>query len=128
MKLNSKNCEKLNAALKKVNGRCEAHTFTAVQLWRIGQNLKEHLGKWFTLAEMQGISGSSTSGDRLPKAYKYPREVNCISWIVGAGGNLFITSIKKDVAWNAGGETVVNFTDEQKSAITRVAIDHAMKP
>jgi hypothetical protein len=128
MKTNTKNHAKLNEELEKVNGRSEAHTFTGPQLWKLGKHLKSHLNQWFTLQAMKGITGTTTSGDAMPNAYKYPRDINRVEWVVGSSGNVFITAIKKDVAWTEGGSTTVKFTDEQKSAITRVAIDHAMKP
>lgn len=117
MKMNTKNWEKLNVTLDKINGRADAHTFTGPELKKLGTRIKNHLSRWFTQAEMRGITGVSRSGEKLPNAYKHSRVVNLVHWEVGAGGNVFITDIRKVDAWNEEGRTVVTYSVEQAETI-----------
>ncbi len=117
----------MSTKLDEINGRAQNHTFTGPQLRKLGLDIKKHLSQWFTLQDMKGIVGVATSGEQMPNAYKHPRVTNSVAWIVGAGGNVFITEIMKDQSWNEAGATFPRFTDAQKEIIKAKAVDSAMR-
>ena len=116
----------MTKALDAANGRAISHAFDSRQLATMGREIKRHLSQWFTLAEMQGICGHATSGEALPNAYKYPRVINKICWDVGASGNVFVTGITTEQAWNKAGEISAYLSTGSKEIVAKKAIRDAM--
>lgn len=127
MKINTENWERLNSILDEINGRADTHTFTGPQLKKLGIRIKNHLSRWFTQAEMRGITGRSQSGEKLSSGYKHSRVVNVVHWEVGSGGNVFITAIEKTDAGNEKGLTILKFSPEQEQIIKHEAFLDAIE-
>lgn len=77
IKINAANVAAIEAALNKTNGRALRHTFTAYEI------LEDALSAEFKVIALLGSKKDavgatvfSRSGDKLPNAYKWARQIN----------------------------------------------------
>ena len=80
IKINAANVAAIQAALLNVNGRALSHTFTALEIIIIAEAAEvEALGLLGNKKDVIGATMFARSGDKLPNAYKYGRQVNQIT-------------------------------------------------
>jgi hypothetical protein len=94
IKITAKNLLVIQAALVKVNGKACAHTFSAGEIIDVAEHAEfELLNLMGNKKDAVGATVFARSGNKLPNAYKYSRQVNKITierrssgwWLVYVG-------------------------------------------
>jgi uncharacterized membrane protein len=80
IKINVENVAAIQAALAAANGKACTHTFTAFEIIIIAEDAEvDVLGLLGNKKDVVGATVFARSGDKLPNAYKYGRQVNQIT-------------------------------------------------
>ena len=125
MKIKATNIQKIAKSLRDVNKTAVAHTFSASQIHALNSKIKNHLSQWFSLKQMKGIKGVAVSGAAVSRSYDYARVATSVNFELNVKGELFITSIKTATIFQKGGETLFNFSSDERSLIASAATSDA---
>ena len=108
---------KINDALQAVNGKAVEHTYSHVsQIWALAVAAEARL-EALGIAKKQraGAFFVATSGDTVPKKYKYGRNATFVRLERGAT-NWFITRVEKRTIFCDGGSKMLFLTANQDAA------------
>lgn len=129
IKINAANVATIQAALAAANGKACTHTFTALEIIIIVEAAEvEALGLLGNKKDVIGATMFARSGDKLPNAYKYGRQVNQITierrssgwWLVYIG---CLGTLDK-----SAGSTRLTLTPEQDAkAVARFKKSYGVK-
>lgn len=86
MKINVNNTDKLQSELDKVNGKANAHTFTALSIQKMTSRITSEFLKNVSKKSLVGHRFLLVSGDEVPRSYGYTRKLNYVEVVVGSGG------------------------------------------
>ena len=113
IKITPGNAQKINARLKRINGRADSHTYTTYgeieNLAREAESRRHRLR--IAKKKAVGMRVVCRSGDTLPNAYKWSRVVTKVELAYCATG-WFLTNIYSATAWGDGGCIGVILTPE----------------
>jgi hypothetical protein len=114
IKIDHKNADKIEAALKAVNGKSTAHTFTTFGFVSMHAIDAKYRLETIGLAKkyQRHARVVCASGHPLPSAYKYPRAATELVFVFGATG-VFLESVRSVAIYADGGKTTVTLTAEQ---------------
>ena len=129
IKINSANIAAIQAALVAVNGRALSHTFTADEIVNVALTAEvEVLALLGNKKDVIGATMFARSGDKLPNAYKYGRQVNQITierrssgwWLVYIG---CMGTLDK----SAGSTRLTLTADQDAKAVARFKKSYGVK-
>lgn len=113
IKMCSDNASKIEQLLKDVNGHSIKHTYnTFYELMGIVLNAEKEAKKLFrSNKEMKGIRYFSTSGEKVPKCYKYSR---CATTVIFEynGKDWFLIDVHRVTIFKEGGNCSLILTKE----------------
>ena len=127
IKVCDRNQEKIEKALKAVNGRKTAHTVTSYStVAEIAQQFQRKLDTYLPKKYQKGACLSYTSGDSVASSYKYSRDATFLSLEKTTTG-VFIRILSSDRIYEKGGSAVIGYTNEQLEIIKSRAVAEAQK-
>ena len=114
MKIKLSEVTKINAALCAVNKNASAHCYTsASEIIALAESAEKRLGALGIAKKFRsGAVVRSTSGEGVPRAYKYSRNATEVR-IVRFSTAWFLVLVAADTVYESGGSTSLRLTDAQ---------------
>jgi len=120
IKITQANSQKIEEALREINLKSTAHTYTRFdQVENLTVDAESRLTKLlgakkhFTGAIFDAISGAA-----VPSSYKYLRDATCVNLVRKAGGWYLIDAVST-VIHKAGGKKILSLTSDQDAIVCK---------
>ena len=115
MKINIKNAEKLNEAIKKAEGKATARLLKVEDVKRLLEAVEKQLNLPKALMKGVKVHGCPTGQD-FPNAYKFAPQATCFDAEYCASG-WCVVDVKRDTCPRWKDKAVITLTEEAKYAI-----------
>lgn len=117
IKIESKNASAIEAALLSVNGRAHDHAYTTFSAIEKIAKKSEILAVGLVGSQKSAIGAvmDSTSGERMPRAYKYSRVGTTVT-IERCSTGWFLVGVAAETLFQEGGKDRLTLTEAQDLA------------
>lgn len=124
IKICEKNCQKIEAALQKVNGEAQAHTITSFdRVQTLANHFEQRLEAAFLPLKYRiGAKAIVVSGSKVSNRYEFRRRATKIE-LTRKSTAWYVSKIEEEQVFVEGGRKSLTLTAEQK----KVAIDRFLK-
>jgi len=129
IKINAANAAAIQATLLAVNGKSCTHTFNALEIIIIAEAAEvEALGLLGSKKDVVGATMFASSGDKLPNAYKWARQINTMRIERRSSGWWLIELNNNTLNDKSAGSTRLTLTAEQDAkAVARFKKSYGVK-
>ena len=118
IKITQSNSKKIEEALRKINLRSTAHTYTNFNdIENLTIDAESRLTNLIGAKKhFPGAVFNATSGYAVGNAYKYSRDATCVTLTRKAGG-WYLTAVASTIVYKEGGKKILRLTESQDAIV-----------